>query len=78
MRNSWGKVDLKDDAGFSWCYDARDGIKGTRIVLRARRIAKGVLVKGSSTHRAQQTTGQENAEAWIEIPLRAVVERKPG
>ena len=75
---SWSrKAPLKNDAGFSWHYEANHGLKGTRIILRARRITKTALVEGSGSHRAQQTTGQENAEAWIEIPLRAVVEAKP-
>lgn len=35
------------------------------------------VVDNSGRHKAQRATGTENAEAWIESPLRSVAEAKP-
>lgn len=68
---------MKDDAKIKWHYAANDGLKGSRIVLRSRKLGKAFVVHGSHTHRAAQICGSDNCEAWIEIPLRPVVEAKP-
>lgn len=68
---------MQDDQGVAWHHNINDGLKGTRIVLRARKISGPYVIEGSGRHRTQEVRGTENAEAWIEIPLRAVAERKP-
>jgi hypothetical protein len=62
----------------AWSYDAWRGLRGGRIVMQARKLSDHHLIRGSHTHKAQQVVGSVNAEAWIEIPLRAVAEKKPG
>lgn len=70
---------MKDEKGSvaKWSYDTWSGIKGSRIVLRARKLGKPVLLQGSGSHKIQQVSGTENAEAWIEIPLRSVADAVP-
>lgn len=78
--SSWEKDFLRDEkpsgAKANWHYEQDTGIKGARIVLRARKMVGPFVVQGSGAHKAQEARGTENAEAWIEIPLRTVAERK--
>ena len=60
-------------------YGDGDEIRGDRIVLCARKMSKVGLVNATGEHKAQQIVGTINARAWIERPLRAVLEMKtPG
>lgn len=60
----------------TWHHEVGNGIRGTRIVLMARDIAKVRVESNSGRHQAQVTHGSNNAEAWLEIPLRAIAEKK--
>lgn len=56
--------------------EINDALKGTRIVLRARKVVIPSVVASSGRHNAMQTHGTENAQAWIEVPARWVGEKK--
>lgn len=60
-----------------WYHEAWTGIRGTRIVLQARKLSHASVVTNSGRHKTNEVRGTENAEAWLEIPLRAVAEAKP-
>jgi len=60
----------------NWHTTAGDGLLGERIVLRARKPGRWMLVQSSGKHRTNETCGTEKAEAWIEIPKRAIAERR--
>lgn len=65
----------KDKNDFA--HEKGEGIRGSRIVMRARKLGKPRLIQGSGRHKTNEIHGTENAEAWIEIPIRSVAEKKP-
>jgi hypothetical protein len=43
----------------------------------ARKLGRPTVENHTGRHKTNQIVGTENAEAWIETPLRAVLEKKP-
>ena len=67
---------MSGEGGRRWHLGQNDGIRGSRIVLVARKLGKERLIQASSAHKSSEIVGHQNAAAWIEIPLRAAVEAK--
>ena len=57
-------------------YELGDALKADRIAVKARDIDKIRLVEGSHRHRIQFTTLRGSAYCVIEIPLKAVLEKR--
>ncbi len=59
-----------------WHHETGHGLRGTRIVLQARKLSRARVVANTGRHKTNEIAGTENAEAWLEIPLRAIAEAK--
>jgi hypothetical protein len=53
-----------------------DALRGDRIAAQARQIDKVVINKRTHAHKGQFTTLRDNAFCIIEIPLKAVSDKK--
>lgn len=49
-----------------------DALSGGRIVVRAGKLQKGELVRGSARHRIQTITLLDQAYCVIEVPLKSL------
>jgi hypothetical protein len=57
-------------------YENGDALKAERIAVQARDIDKVYIEQGSSSHRIQSTKLRGSAYCVIELPLKAVFERR--
>jgi len=57
-------------------YELGDALKAERIAVQARDIDKVRVGKGTHDHKIQSTTLRDSAFCVIEVPLRAVLERR--
>ena len=47
-----------------------DRLLGDRIVMQARRLSDGKLLRGTSARKATQIVGRQNVVCVIEVPLK--------
>jgi hypothetical protein len=57
-------------------YKLGDSLKAERIAVQARDIDKVRVGKGTHDHKIQSTTLRDSAFCVIEVPLKAVLERR--
>ena len=57
-------------------YELDDALKAERIAVQARDIDKVRYGKGTHAHKIQSTTLRGSAFCVIEVPLKAVLERR--
>jgi hypothetical protein len=53
-----------------------DSLRGDRIAVQARQIDRVVIMQRTHRHKGQFTTLRDNAFCIIEIPLKAILDKK--